>query len=240
MTALWEDLRVSRGMTEQMGRRRERTASGDKPIGWKVAFGTPAVMQRLETTGPLIGFLMARGVLASGATVSISGWTNPRAEPEIAVYMGRDLRAGADRATAAQAIAGVGPAIELVDTEYQPEVGTVENVLATNIFHRHVMPGAKDTSRAGCVLEGLTAHILKNNAQLVPAAAPAATSGELIDIVRHVADMTSAFGEGLRAGEVIITGLLVPPIAVAPGDEILFRLEPIGAVSVRFADKTNS
>jgi len=58
---------------------------------------------------------------------------------------------------------------------------------------------------------------------------------ELIDIVRHVADTLAAFGEKLSAGAVIITGAIVPPFPVEPGEEIFFQLEPVGTVSVRFA-----
>jgi 2-keto-4-pentenoate hydratase len=63
-----------------------------------------------------------------------------------------------------------------------------------------------------------------------------ANTGKVIDNVRQVADTLAANGETLRAGEVIIIGSLVPPIAVdGPGDEIGFELAPIGRVTVRFA-----
>ena len=44
----------------------------------------------------------------------------------------------------------------------------------------------------------------------------------------------ASFGETLRAGQVIITGSIVPPLPVAEGDEVIFHLDPIGSVSVRF------
>jgi 2-keto-4-pentenoate hydratase len=47
--------------------------------------------------------------------------------------------------------------------------------------------------------------------------------------------MLAAFGEQLRAGEVIITGSVVPPIPVERDESALgFELEPIGSISVRF------
>ena len=42
-------------------------------------------------------------------------------------------------------------------------------------------------------------------------------------------------GEGLRAGEIIITGSVVPPLIIEPDEtELVFALDPVGSVSVRF------
>ncbi len=78
-------------------------------------------MQRLDIAGPLVGFVMQEASIASGGTVSLAGWTNPIAEPEVAVYIGKDLAAGADRATTQAAIAALGPAIELTDLTFPPD-----------------------------------------------------------------------------------------------------------------------
>ena len=226
-------------MAAQLSRRRELLRAGEKPLGWKVAFSPPAWMERLGTTGALVGYLMDRALLTSGATVPVSDWTKPVAEPEIAVHIGKDLLAGADRDTVKAAIAGVGPAIELADLERPPSAEDLESVLSGNIFHRNVVVGPRDVSRAGCVLEGLSGHILRNGTEVAQTSDPQAATGELIDIVRQVADMLGAFGEKLRAGEVIITGSIVPPLFLEPGEEMTFRLDPIGVVSVRFAAKAS-
>ena len=57
----------------------------------------------------------------------------------------------------------------------------------------------------------------------------------VVDRVRQVADMLGAFGERLRAGQVIITGSITPPLWVEPGEQLQFDLVPSGSVSVRFA-----
>jgi 2-keto-4-pentenoate hydratase len=64
---------------------------------------------------------------------------------------------------------------------------------------------------------------------------PQANTGQWVDIVRHVADVLAAFGERLRAGEIIITGSVVAPLVLEPGErELVFEVDPIGAVAVRF------
>ncbi len=227
-----DDPRILRGMAVQLGCWRKRLNAGEQPLGWKVGFGAPAVMRKLAIAAPLIGFLTDRALIETGATIALADWKKPVAEPEIAVYLGHNLSAGADRDTVKAAIAGVGPAIELADVDRLPE--DVEQILAGNIYQLGVILGPCDASRAGGVVDGLHADITRNGSAFAQTSDPQALTGDLIDIVRHVADTLAAFGQTLRAGQVIITGSIVPPLWVAAGEEIEFRLDPVGSVSVRF------
>ena len=227
------DSHVVREMNTQLALRRKKLDAGQKSLGWKVGFGAPAAMARLGLESPLVGFLTDRALVASGAAVSLTGWTKPAAEPEIAVYLGSDLEGGVDRTAAAAAIAGIGPAIELADVDRPPD--DVEAILAGNIYQRHVILGHRDGSRAGGRLDGVLARVIRNGDEIARTADPQALTGELIDIVRHVASTVAAYGERLRAGEVIIVGSIVPPLWVEPGEELVYALDPIDTVSVRFA-----
>jgi 2-keto-4-pentenoate hydratase len=231
---MWEDARIVRGMQAQADMRRRRIDGGDKLIGWKVGFGAPAMLERMQISGPLVGFLTRNARVAPGGSVSLAGWGKPVLEPEIAVHIGRDVFAGADRDTAKAAIAGISPAIELVDVYEPPE--DPEKILGHDIYQRHVVIGEGAPARAGPDSGGLTCRVIRRGAEFARTSDPQANTGEWLNIVRHVADMLAAFGGGLKAGEFIITGSVVPPIAIEPGeDEIAFAVDPIGRVSVRFA-----
>jgi 2-keto-4-pentenoate hydratase len=233
MSPVWDDPRVARGMEAQLRARRERIDAGERPVGWKVGFGAPAAKQNLGIEAPLVGFLTDRGLVEDGALYSIAGWTKPALEPEIAVHMGSDLPAGADREAAAGAIGGLGPAIELADLDMP--LDDLEAVVAGNIFQRGFVLGPADGSRAGGSADGLVATIHRNGAELARTDEPLMmVGGELVDVTRHVADLLGAAGERLRAGEVIITGSVVPLIWPEPGDEIRYELVPLGELSVGF------
>lgn len=232
-SAPWFDPRIARGMAAQLTRWHERLKAGEKAIGWKVGFGAPAAMEQLKITAPLVGHLCDRARLPPGATVSLSGWTKPAAEAEIAVYMGKDLPGGGSRDAAKLAIAGLAPAIELADVAFPPD--DVEAILKGNIYQRHVLLGACDRTRAGCALEGLTAVVVRSGNEIARVPDTQAATGDLVDIVRHVADLLGAFGERLRAGQVIITGSITPPLWVEPGEQLAFTLDPVGSVAVRFS-----
>jgi 2-keto-4-pentenoate hydratase len=237
-TAPWEDPRIARGMRAQLAALQAREREGDALIGWKVGFGAPAAMEKLGITAPLVGFLLRRARLEPGAIVSLSGWKKPAAEAEIAVQMLADLAGSASREAAKAAIAGVGPAIELADVDFPPD--DVEAILAADIYQRHVMLGACDRSRAGCVLGGLTALISRDGAEIAHTSDPQAATGELVGIVQHVASLLSAFGRTLRAGEVIITGSITPPLWIGAERAIAFTLDPIGSIEVRFGARASA
>jgi len=231
---VWEDARVVHGMRAQLEMRRKRLEGGDAPLGWKVGFAAPDMLKRLGISGPLVGFLTRNALVRSGATVSLAGWTKPVAEPEIAVHLGRDVAAGADHATAEAAIAGISPAIELVDLTAPPE--DPERILSGNIYQRHVVLSDNAPARAGAGAHGLMCRVKRRGNEFARTADPQANTGKWIDIVRHVADVLAACGERLRSGDIIITGSVVPPLAIEPGeDAIAFEVDPIGAVAVRFS-----
>jgi 2-keto-4-pentenoate hydratase len=230
---LRDDARIVRGMTAQLALRKQRLDAGDRPLGWKVGFGAPAILERFKISGPLVGFLTQNARVEPGGAVSLAGWAKPVAEPEVAVHIGRDVPAGTDRDMAAAAIAGISPAIELADLHEPPD--DPERILSHNIYQRHVIIAGSGPARAGSGSDGLTCRIIRRGNESARTTDPQANTGPWIDIVRHVADVLAAFGERLRAGEIIITGSVVPPLVLEPDErDIAFALDPVGTVSVRF------
>ena len=230
----WDNPLIKKGMTAQLARRRERIAAGEKPLGWKVGLGAPAIMQRLGIGAPMVGYLMQRTLLLSGSAVSFDGWTKPVAEPEICVRMGKDLPGGAAREAAVAAIKEILPAIELADFDPPPTPGNLDAVLAGDIYHRHVL--LCGNTRAGAGTDGLTSRVIRRGKEAAATTDPEALTGKLVDIVGHVANVLDACGERLCAGEVIITGSITPPVMIDP-DETGFAhaLDPIGKVEVNFS-----
>jgi 2-keto-4-pentenoate hydratase len=233
MHKLIHDARILRGMEKQLRLRQDRLDAGDKAVGWKVGFGTSAAQERLGIDAPLVGFLTQRILLASGATVSIDGWVKPAVECEIAVYMGTDLYEDINPATTHAAIAALGPAFELADVRFPPD--EVEMVLADNIYNRYVILGGADPSRAGCKLEGLELQVYRNGMEAARTTNLESLTGDVIDIVSHVAKVLATLGQKLRAGEFIIAGTIIPHLWVEPQEHISYTLAPLNTISVRFA-----
>jgi 2-keto-4-pentenoate hydratase len=226
MSALHEDPRVRRGMERQLESRRRLIREGARPIGWKLGLGTTAAMEKHGTSAPLVGYLSDRGLREAGSDVAIGGWDKPTAEPEIAVHVAHDVPAGGRHDDVAAAIGGLGVAIELVDLGE----GEVEEILAGDIFHRHVVLGPPV---GGVPLDDLHgAIVLGGEGRYV--GDPLALVGDPVAALAHLATHLAAFGETVRAGEVLITGSIVPALPVAPDQRLEYRLEPLGELSLRF------
>jgi len=214
------DGRVVRGMRRQLDLRHARLAAGARQVGWKLGFGSPAGLAALRLHRPLVGFLLDDGLLDDGAVVSLEGWHNPVLEAEIAAYVGpRD------------SITGVAAAIELADVHPPPE--DVEAVLAGDVFTRHVMLGPVVAGRTDSA--GVVARILVDGAEVAATDDASAQVGELGDAVRTAAETLADCGERLAEGQLLMTGSIVAPLPVRPGQQVEVQLSPLGALRVGFA-----
>jgi 2-keto-4-pentenoate hydratase len=190
-------------------------------------------MERLKIKAPLVGYMMQKSLLPNRVKVPVRSWHKPVAEPEIAAYVATDLPGGASRDATIAAVGALGPAIELADLN--PPAADVEVALAGNIFHRNVILGAPDRSRAGVKLDGLAGLVFRRGAQVARQEDLQANIGNIVDIVAHVAGTLAAYGERLRAGDVIITGSIVPPPLIEKDEtEFAYALAPMEQLSVKF------
>lgn len=224
----WENPAVQKGIRRMLAVRRQLHGSGGETIGWKLGFGAPAWLERFQLSGPLLGFLPASRRHPPGATVSCAGWARPVAEPEIAVYIGRDID---DPELAAEAVSGIGAAIELADVDSPPD--DLEETLASNIFHRAVILGEPGPGLTPRDLTRMRARVVVDGEEVADTSDLESLTGNLVDILRHSAALLAAAGEKLSAGEVVIAGSIVPPIAITPGSEISHELEPLDPITVR-------
>src|SRR5690242_7053411 len=220
-------------MEKQIATRRARIAAGEKPLGWKVGLGAPALMEKLGIQAPAVGYLMQRALLLSGSTVSFGGWAKPVAECEIAVRVARDIGGSATPESAAAAVKEIFPAIELADFDPPPTPDNLDGAIGNDIYQRHVILAG--VTRPGASLAGLTSKLIRRGVEAASTQDLEALTGKLPDIVAHVADTLAAYGEKLGAGDVIIAGSITPPILLEKDETALTHVvEPIGEVSVGF------
>ncbi len=226
------DSRIARGTAAMLELRRSRIEDGARPLGWKVGFGSPAAFELLGIDRPLVGFLTDRSLVEDGATVPVGEWTTPMLEPELAVHLARDVEGDATRDDVQAAIGGLGAAIELADVDVPP--ADPEPILAGNIYHRHVLLGPVDEGRT--TADGVRGRLLRDGEEIAATDTPEAATGELAEVVRLTAELLAAHGERLRAGDVVITGSVVPPLKVAPGESVTAEIDPLGSLTVVLAE----
>lgn len=229
----FDDPRLLDGMRAQLQARDAAVGEGARQVGWKLGLGTTAAAEKFVLDRPLVGYLLDRGLLEDGAKVSVGGWTRPVLEPEVAVHIGSDVGPGASYDEVRAAVVGASVAVELVDLHRQPDrPEDVVGVLTGNIFHRHVLlghlvPGCKSSA-------GLAATVTVDGMDAATAEDASAMTGDLLELVRLTAEQLAAVGERLAAGEVIITGSVVPPVPVTAGQRVEVEVATLGSLTISF------
>ena len=219
------DPRIVRGTNRLLEAQCDALDRGAERLGWKAGFGAPAALSTLGTDRPLVGFLTRDRLLPDGESVDVSTWTKAVLEAEVAAHLAADLGVGTSPADALAAVGGWSVAIELADLDRSPD--DVEEIVAGNIFHRHVLLGPVVEARP----EPLTFVVTCDGVEAARSSEPEALTGELGSVLASMADTLAACGAGLRAGDVVITGSVVPPVPVTSGGWLV-EAEGLGRVSI--------
>ena len=213
-----------------------RLADGETVIGKKIGVTSRAVQTMLNVHQPDFGFLTDAMVFSSGDELPIGALLiQPRAEGEIAFMLKRELMGpGVTSADVAAATEGVMPCFEIVDSRIADWKIRIQDTVADNascglfvLGDALVPPDRVDLTTCGMVLE--------KNGEIVATGAGAAALNSPLNAVAWLANTLGAFGIGLSAGEVILSGSLAALIPVLPGDSMSMRIGGIGGASVRFA-----
>ena len=158
--------------------------------------------------------------------MDVSTWTKPLLEAEVAAHLGSDLGAGASADEALAAVVGWSVAIELADLDVQPT--HIEQVLADNIFHRHVLLGPIVPDLPA----DLSFTVFRGGDSVAATSTPFELTGALGTILASAASTLASCGASLSAGDVVITGSVVPPIDVSGGGSWRVVAPDLGEVAV--------
>jgi 2-oxopent-4-enoate/cis-2-oxohex-4-enoate hydratase len=213
-----------------------RLADGERVIGKKIGVTSEAVQKMLDVHQPDFGFLTDAMMFESGATIPIgSTLIQPRAEGEIAFLLARDLVGpGVSEADVLAATRVVVPCFEIVDSRIRDWKIRIADTVADNASSGVFVLGRDSVDPRGLDLRKCRIAIAKNGAPLSEGVGAAAL-GSPMYCVAWLANTLARFGIPLRAGEVILSGSLVPLEPVRAGDRLSLELEGIGTASVGFA-----
>ena len=214
---------------------------GRHVVGWKIGLTSKAMQYALGIDIPDSGILFEDMVFDHGGTVPDDRFIEPRIEAEIAFIMKTDL-SGADvsRDDVIAATEAVAPALEILDTRIyraDPQSGATRTVLDTisdNAANAGLVMGdmrhpvdAFDLRRVGAIVRrndtveetGLGAGVLDD---------PALSMAWLVHRL-------ASYGDGLRAGDIVLSGSFVRPIEARHGDHFIADYGPFGTVDIAFA-----
>ena len=219
---------VSRALLER------READGERVIGKKIGVTSHAVQRMLNVHQPDFGFLTDAMQFENGGEMPIGeGLIQPRAEGEIAFILGQDLVGpGITIADVLSATSQVAACFEVVDSRIEDWKIGIQDTVADNASCGYFVVGdAVSPDGLDLVTTGM---VVRKNGALLSTGAGAACMGSPLNAVAWLANTLGRYGIPLRAGEIILSGSLVPLEPVVPGDEMTLAVGGIGCASVRF------
>ena len=212
--------------------------SGQRVAGWKIAATSNAGQRHIRVDGPLAGCLLSGRALDAGARIALAGNNMKVAEAEFAFRMAADLpkRAGdygVEEVLAA--VASLHPAIEVPDSRYTDftRVGAAQLIADDACACWFVIGTAvrAEWRAQDLVRHGVSAY---RNGALAGKGSGANVLGDPRSALAWIANELCAYGDGLRAGDVVITGTCLTPVPVVAGDDIKMDFGEFGTLEVGF------
>lgn len=210
-----------------------REAAGERVIGKKIGATSPAVQEMLGIGQPDFGFLtdaMWRrdGLVDTGRLIA------PRAEAEIAFRLKSGLGGpGVKPQDVLAATESVMACFEIVDSRIEDwRIGICDSI-ADNASCGAFVLGGDEVPVNGLSLKDIRVTVTRNG-KYASEGTGASVQGAPENAVAWLANALGEYGIPLRAGEIILSGSLVPLMPAAAGDVFAMRMRGIGEVEARF------
>lgn len=215
-----------------------RLANGEKVVGKKIGVTSKAVQDMLGVHQPDFGFLTDWMYVVGDVDVDAKALIAPRAEAEIAFILKQGLTGpGVTIADVMAATASIAPCFEIVDSRIENwKIGIVDTVADNASCGVYIM-GAERLDPRALDLPNLHVVVSKNGAPLSEGYGHA-VQGNPAQAVAWLANTLGAYGVTLDAGDVILSGSLVPLAPAAKGDCFEMILSdasgPLGRCTAKF------
>jgi 2-oxo-3-hexenedioate decarboxylase len=221
-----------------------RQARGEKPLGRKIGFTNRTIWPEYGVYAPIWGFVYDSTVHALGATAALplSGFAQPRIEPEIVFGLAAAPAAGMDEAALLSCLEWVAHGFEIVQSVYPQWKFAAADTIAADGVHAALLVGPRHpiAPRAGEWQAELSRfdidlfcdghHIDRGNAVNV-LDGPLAALRHLVGLLAH-----DPINPPLAAGEIVTTGTLTRAMPVKPGETWNTALHgiPLDGIRLRF------
>jgi 2-oxopent-4-enoate/cis-2-oxohex-4-enoate hydratase len=211
-----------------------RRKDGERVVGKKIGVTSKAVQDMLGVHQPDFGFLTDWMHVTGDIDIDAKALIAPRAEAEIAFIL-KDSLSGPN-ITVADVIAAtesIAPCFEIVDSRIDDwKIGIVDTV-ADNASCGVFILGEARVDPRDHDLPSLHVTVTKNGEPLSEGYG-SAVQGNPAQAVAWLANTLGSFGVTLDAGDIILSGSLVPLAWAVKGDVFEMMLHGIGSCTARF------
>lgn len=211
----------------------ERYARGDDFVGLKLGFTSYAKMEQMGVHDMIWGRLTNDMYCKPDQTVSMSKFIHPRAEPEIAFLVSRDIDREISLEEIPDYIEAVSVAIEIIDSRYMNFKFSLEDVIADNCSSSAFVHGEWKELPTSLNDRKMT---LSFNGELKEEGMSNAILDNPYNSVCNASRLAAKYGQKFPKGSVLLAGAATPAVFVQPGTKVTAMVENLGEVSVSFEE----
>jgi len=217
-----------------LGFLQRRTADGERVVGKKIGVTSRAVQDMLGVHQPDFGFLTDWMHVEGDIDVDAKALIAPRAEAEIAFILKDRLNGpGVTPADVIAATEAIAPCFEIVDSRIRDWKISIVDTVADNASCGVFVLGEARADPRAHDLPNLHVTVTKNGAPLSEGYGHA-VQGDPAMAVAWLANTLGAYGVTLEAGDVILSGSVVPLEPAVKGDRFEMTLHGIGTCTANF------
>jgi 2-oxo-3-hexenedioate decarboxylase len=194
-----------------------------------MGFTSRAKMVQMGVSDLIFGRLTSGMRVIDGGEVALAGRVHPRIEPEIAFLLGAVLAGPVSPAEAAVAVAGVAPAMEIIDSRYEAFQFSLPDVIADNASASGFVVGPWNDPRPDLSNLGMVMEI---DGRPVEIGSSAAILGHPLRSLAAASRLVAEQGMRLEPGWVVLAGGATAAVALSPGRHVRLVVQGLGQVQV--------
>ncbi|MGD9801782.1 MAG: 2-keto-4-pentenoate hydratase [Hyphomicrobiaceae bacterium] len=198
--------------------------------GLKIAVTTKVMQELMGIDHPCGGMIYARNIHTSPHVLAMSRYMHAVLEFELAVRVGRTLAKKAapwTREEVRAEITEVMPAYELIEDRNAVYKETRPTTLiADNAWNAGIVVGKPVVVPAALELNGLVGRLT------TPTGVREGRTDDPMGALAWCANLAADRGRPLEAGQVVITGSVIPTLPISIGEAFKFELEGLGSIEI--------
>lgn len=204
-----------------------RVQRGEQRTGMKMGFTSRAKMVQMGVHDMIWGRLTDMMAVEEGSAISLARYVHPRVEPELAFLLGKPLAANVSLVEALDAVAGIAPAMEIIDSRYEAFKFNLTDVVADNASSSGYVLGHWHDPR---IVFGNLGLVMTFDGAPRQIGSTAGILGHPLRSLVAAARLSAAAGEPLQAGWVVMAGGATAAEPLVPNLHVRLEMQRLGSV----------
>ncbi|MDQ7917474.1 fumarylacetoacetate hydrolase family protein [Mesonia sp. MT50] len=205
-----------------------RLDRGEKITGFKLGFTSRAKMEQMGVHDLIWGILTDEMELKPQEEVNLDRWIHPRAEPEIAFRISKDIEESIGLKEIHKYVDAMAPALEIIDSRYENFKFSLEDVVADNCSSTGYVIG--DWLDLNTEISDLDID-LRIDTHVVQSGKTSAILNNPLQSLVELSRLASKAGIIIQEGQVVLAGAATAAVYLEKNQHVEAQVEELGNIS---------